>query len=479
MNRMKVHTLHCLLAAGSLLLAGCGKQDPSADTLPGAIRFTASAEAAGTKTAYSGVVTNGVERIDWAEGDRIRIYSDKAVHRNAPDQPYADYTVSSVGVDPSNAAWSRAGITPAGGNGLVWGSTPDTYTFYGIYPVTDCADGASGILCGTIDADQGSGDPAVNLPKYGCLTAARQAALSADVELPFAPAFTAFEFHITSDTAATLLDFTISSASGPLSGPFTVTYTGLTPAYSTTGTGRAIRLTFPTGVPVSPAAGCTFTVFALPLDILTDLRISFTARLSSGTQVTRSLPLNDASGPVPFSGRRKHIITADMKAGWSFSSITLNGVARAWETPALPAEDSDRQPQAGQFEVSGAGITRLAGQTWLLGSHTATVSFKVLSPENGTWEVVPQGAADRFTVTYDGQPVTGPFTGHIAAHSSLVSEPVTRVEFQITPRGAGDGDRLWFRTYATGADGIRYSLDSETQLYDVRGYHYFQATAWQ
>ena len=53
--------------------------------------------------------------------------------------------------------------------------------------------------------------------------------------------------------------------------------------------------------------------------------------------------------------------------------------------------------------------------------------------------------------------------------------------FTIVPKNTSAANpeqaRLWFKTYVyDGADksGNQYSLDSETQLYDTRGYHYFQ-----
>ena len=51
----------------------------------------------------------------------------------------------------------------------------------------------------------------------------------------------------------------------------------------------------------------------------------------------------------------------------------------------------------------------------------------------------------------------------------------TKISLHITPKAsAASGDQINLRTYVTNADGsVKYSLDSETQLYDLRGYHYF------
>ena len=49
----------------------------------------------------------------------------------------------------------------------------------------------------------------------------------------------------------------------------------------------------------------------------------------------------------------------------------------------------------------------------------------------------------------------------------------TKISLQITPgASAASGNQLYFKTYVT-KDGKKISLDSETQLYDMRGYHYF------
>ncbi|MBQ3917239.1 MAG: hypothetical protein II693_03765, partial [Bacteroidales bacterium] len=58
-------------------LVACSCERISSHKYGDSIYFTASAERfdkSYTKTEYSGVVNNGVERIDWVDGDRISIY---------------------------------------------------------------------------------------------------------------------------------------------------------------------------------------------------------------------------------------------------------------------------------------------------------------------------------------------------------------------------------------------------------------------
>ena len=89
-----------------LALSGCqkekwfGRKD--------AIRFTVGTP--GTKASYSGVVTDGKERIDWAAGDVIRIYSDKSKHRINEDQYWADYVIKNPRTSESDATISEADI---------------------------------------------------------------------------------------------------------------------------------------------------------------------------------------------------------------------------------------------------------------------------------------------------------------------------------------------------------------------------------
>lgn len=496
--RMKGKTLLYLLAAGSLLLAGCQKED-FGNT--GGIRFKASS-GIGTKTVYGDDVTESGttwQIIDWEVNDSIRIYSDKAVHRYATTQHFWDYEVTGKTISGHlSYATIQPSVYTVNGmrNGLVWADEPDSYFFYGISPSVDCANGASGVLNGSIPANQGEVSTSAKLPKYGILTAAQAITISSDdygkenkvltlaengpeVELRFEPAFTAFEFDLTADGATTLVDFTMTAEESLLTGPFTVTYggtDGLTPTYAaaSSGTGKSISVTFPANTVISPTADYKFTVFALPLDI-TGLKITFTVKNAAGYQFTRSLKLDQKNSngvfePVEFAARKKHRITADMKAIWCFKYIDITGKAYDWEVEDVNEVSADN-PQASQFEVTGEGVTEgSARQTWILDGNTATVSFKIFTPEGGTWMIVPQGDVDKFTVTYNGSAVTGAsFSGAIRSSS----DPVTRVEFTVAPNGADAGERIWFKTYAIDSNDVQFSLDSETQLYDIRGYHYF------
>ncbi len=170
-----------------------------------------------------------------------------------------------------------------------------------------------------------------------------------------------------------------------------------------------------------------------------------------------------------------------------FESITLNGVALAWTVKEV-AVATDNTPQASQFAVTGDGIQNVYEQhnaeenkpyrqTWIIWSNTAKVSFKVFSPVEGTYEIKPfvkkgdgtiEEGAGYFLVTF----LTGNNDGTGTIGNGTVHE-ATKVEFTVKDNGAADDDQLFFKTYVIDVNGMRHSLDSETQLYDMRGFHYF------
>lgn len=333
---MKRTMTSLLLLAGILLLAGCQK-DVRVGNDKGLIRFSAAA-APETKTAYGDYFyedanhsqTPTWQRIDWIENDVIRIWSPDAYdryHENGENEKhYADYKVFDVkkgtGADihKSFASLLNSDFTfDANGNqvgvrnpsevdnvnGLVWGDA-GTYRFYASYPVT--ANGTMGTITGSIDANQGAGDPAVNMPKYGYLTAATKVTTTSTitqinqdkfVTLEFEPAFTAFEISFESqDGPLTVTQVELSSTSTDLSGSFAVKYTENSTAFTKAfqfdddGSGRVYAKLGTSGVEVSPGHPQTVTLFALPKD-QTDLTLTFTV-IADNTEDTRSLKLTYA-----------------------------------------------------------------------------------------------------------------------------------------------------------------------------------------
>ena len=95
-----------------------------------------------TKTVFSDSTysDSGVryERIDWSEGDVIRVYSAQALMGDGTTH-YADYTVT--GVDNSGA-YSRGSLRSTAANGLQWG-TQQEHLFYAMYPSPGNTGGAA------------------------------------------------------------------------------------------------------------------------------------------------------------------------------------------------------------------------------------------------------------------------------------------------------------------------------------------------
>ena len=128
-----------------LLVPGCRKEvDTAVNGGPGTeIVFGASTlwqNDVQTRTEYSGrderdgtiVKTSQYERIDWSDGtDMIRVLCEAASGKSDPSDKSASYVVSGVSTG-SEKQKSEAGIEPADGNSLQWGT--GSHTFYAMYP---------------------------------------------------------------------------------------------------------------------------------------------------------------------------------------------------------------------------------------------------------------------------------------------------------------------------------------------------------
>ena len=487
---MKTMKLFLLLAGATLLVAGCNKQNPFGGKYsrkPGdPVVFGVGAGNMETRTVYGDVKTENnkkIQAINWVAGDRIRVYSPDATRGNLGNAAHwNDYTVT-----PVSGTENKGTLACVQSPGLAWQDNGN-HTFYSVYPSPGTTEGVSpdginGAFSFTMPATQLVTDEM----EYAFMTAAAKedAGVSGDaVELDFYPAYTAFEFILKADQQVTLKSFTLSAIGDDapaLTGAFTVTYNGTTPAYASTGTGKTITIADMANTVIDATHPASFKVFCLP-QLLSHLKIQFTVRGQGWTKdETRSLLLNYADGsPVEFAPRKIHKISGTMQGAYNFKYITLNGEAIDWVTETV-TEDSDGLPQASQFAVLGDNIKNVyelhntdAGkalrQTWVLGTNTATVSFKVFSPAGGTWEIVPQGDVEKFSVV-------GDLSGHINTRTEEEEHGATKVTFTVASNGADPGDQIWFKTYVyTGPNksGDKFSLDSETQLYDLRGFHYFR-----
>lgn len=265
MKRIVLNIL--LIAVSAFFLLACEKRENPADG--GRIVFSASPSGA-TKTHYSNVVSGGLERIDWVEGDIIVIGSDRA--RAGADNK----STYSVGAPTANGAISAASVSPVSGDGLYWSAKNTVHQFWGVYPaasdfaVTNNTATFTGIIPAaqlsgadegqvTITGTTGSTNGMIcyslrpALEEYGYLVAVASANSgdgnsTSPVTLPFTPAYTALRFFLTAplDSDITLHSLTLASQSGALSGDFTATgaSTGWTYDVEVTDSDKSLELSF-------------------------------------------------------------------------------------------------------------------------------------------------------------------------------------------------------------------------------------------
>lgn len=199
-----------LLLAG-LALAGC--QKGNGVEFGSEVRFKAASAFPTTRTVYSGVDTQvgegdsktTWERIDWVADEELLIWSDNAVDRYS-NEKRAVYQIKDV---TPNGRESKGTLKNAPGeNGLVYVKGVDSYKFWGISPVTSetIENGKANF---TITADQQKkGDATtadnlttlpVDMSNAWLVAAVEGAKEGSTVEIPFYPAFTAFEFTLEGD----------------------------------------------------------------------------------------------------------------------------------------------------------------------------------------------------------------------------------------------------------------------------------------
>ena len=412
---MKRKNMIFLLLAGAAALAGCAKEGLLGAGRGSAVVFRAGSSYSNgtvTKTAYSGEglftgETLTRERIDWVDGDVIRIYSAEASLADGSAH-YADYDVSLS----SNAGdKSYATVAPHNANGLVWGD--GTHEFYCVYPSPVSGAGTTRLERNTITATI----PAVQAytldgtalkpdMDYAYMYAAVRTEASSSVTLSFLPMFTAFEFTVDSadDAAMTLTGFEMVSASYDLSGKISATLSASTAsesstaAYNFSDTGRSIRVGFGGGVVVEKGHPVTFTVFALPQD-LSDLTIRF----STAAGETKSLDLKEqgAAGFYRFSGCKKYRITSLAVPGrWTYSIETIPAITLTTNMEKLYGADreitveSRRTRSSSPIEpVSWTAQASTDNYTWYSHEDAGWPSWLSLSAYEGT------GEADAVVVT--------------------------------------------------------------------------------
>ena len=186
---------------------------------------------------------------------------------------------------------------------------------------------------------------------------------------------------------------------------------------------------------------------------------------------------------MSFAGCKKHVIKGIIvPTDAYFDKITLRLQVQGWDEYVIADAAASDNVQTTQFVVSGDGVKNgrddmgspyggnsAYRQYWFFPrTGVVTVSFKVMLPENGTWSVVPSDTQN-FSVTNVSAGATS--ATELSGPIGDTGSTVVTLEIRYTGTDANP-HQLYLQTFAT-KGGNTYSLDSETQLYDIRGYHYF------
>ena len=388
---MKKHSyillMACAAIAGAALLESCSKE--GGISLNGPIQFgMVSRGTLTTKTVYGKDYLEGegedqkatYQSLDWVAGDLITIASPQAIVQNdasANPAHAADYRISTVlSTGTATDHQSKAKVVNAGANGLMYDdSYKGSYDFYAIYP--NHSEGRitlteAGAVSATIPATQTlksgaskeeskkytiDGETVTKTIKYtvydpdmqfAFMTAALKEFAPKDeqqtIPLTFTPAFTAFEFNVSSqDDEIELTKFEILSPdnSDKLAGTFNMTAGTLPTSAPNATSSVTVDMTKIDGTNPAPKIdqtnGLTFTVFTVPVENTKPLRIKFTSKDGDATK-TSYLDLkysnNEAAGtnagdPVKFLAGHKYRIHM-LKLPSSQWKITIAPVFEEW-----------------------------------------------------------------------------------------------------------------------------------------------------
>lgn len=342
MKKYKAIATLALMGAALVSLAGC--QEKEGMSRGRAVSFKVSSGNHETKASYSGTVTSGAERIDWANGDPIRIYCAAAKYgiansNSAPtlgsdqDQKFADYTVSGVAAD---GKLSNAKINSVNGNGgkeLLWGDNVQ-HDFYAVYPkpaaggiVTDITGKK---VTGTVNAAQnGDGRFSDGMVMVAHESIASPQGLTSsfkdEVFLKFSPITTAIKFSITNGETSNITVSKVELVSDihPLSGEFVYNIgEGKVRDASVTAAEKKVTIT-PSPAKLLTANNANtydFTFLLRPDDNLDDLKIVVTT--STGIEYASELKI-DGSAHTFNAGTKTSITGVILKKWLTLESITF------------------------------------------------------------------------------------------------------------------------------------------------------------
>lgn len=312
LSTMRTRPLMGALVSTAILLAGCQESEiakPKETWHKGdnvEFRVRAGYENNGgndTRTVYTGktytIDGKTYERVDWVEGDQIRIFCQEA-QNPAEGHNYADYKIVSHKNEGGKEDYGYLERVNPNGS-LQWGDPSKKHTFYAFYPSPaqnsqlEMSDNwAKGVVPMEqtpleITATDGKNYVAKPNMNYAFMTAkaVMEPGSSNEVNLSFKSMVTALELELKGPDQQTvnLTDIRISSDTENLTGPFTCDLDKVaTDGYpdctilSTTDDRHTVNVSLvdKNGKPFSLSGGKTLkvTVFLLPLDDYKALKIS-------------------------------------------------------------------------------------------------------------------------------------------------------------------------------------------------------------
>lgn len=467
------------------------------------------AEAPDTKTSYTGVKDGTQERIDWTDGDIIRIASDKAtVLNSSPAKHWSDFRVTSS--TPSGAT-CRAVIQPSSDpNSLQWADGDNT--FWAMYPSPSMSgvpdgtafDPATGTMTFKVAAAQtptkkdGEMTWLPNMKHAPMLAKKTTQNTSSGVSLDFSPQYTAFEFTVSKGSLeeVTLAGFSLTRMddegfTGNLSGTYTIAPADYSTAVtSASSTGTEITIDWSAGKIVLDEDNpeMTFTVFALP-QTLKGLKIKFTGDFNkSGTYTqTRSLRLrsntDEAIQFLPFLKYRIYGLsfpemvdaTVEDSINWDHSVAIMDSYIW-WMDAGLDYTDWTQTPNGSRFaylmdsfawwipsgvadDVAWEEIKDIRldddSDAYLWRHQTVTRTAYLRNYDDQTYSDV----SVVWSAEQEGSAVyVNPLTGQVTARSPGEATVIATV----TPNGGGDPWTASYKVYVNAPTAITLSAGSSS-----------------
>lgn len=350
----------CSAIACMAINSGCSKG--VSEHVGEAINFSAiSSGSVATKTIYGEKLFGTKIPLNWVDGDVITIGSPQSVVQDGANagSHLSNYVIK----ESTEGVPSIARVNNEGTNGLVWTDEVETFDFYAVYPKN--GDDITMLQDGSVTATIPALQPLVGEATTKTVTSADAGAAaeitynvyqpdmtkafmtavtkgvkhtdaSNAVSLEFKPAFTAFEFNVTTlDGSVDLTEFELLSPAGrtdKIAGTFTMTagdLTSVTPG-NVTGSIKVDMSNKPQAV--TDTKGLTFTVFSLPIANKEPLRIRFTSR--EGENGTKTSWVDLKYGEKATTGKPGEPVV--FEAGHKYRINMLKLPSSQWKISIVP-----------------------------------------------------------------------------------------------------------------------------------------------